>query len=112
MIILKWMNQGESCRLDSNGSSQDAVTSSCEHGNELSDVTKGKEFLYQPSDHRLLKDSAPYSLGVTVLPTFISILLHLFQLLNYILMQFCVTNNPFIGKSHYQPVCASALLPY
>jgi hypothetical protein len=50
------------CGLDSSGSGQEAVSGSCEHGNEPSGSTKGGEFLGYLSDYQLLKkDSAPWN---------------------------------------------------
>jgi hypothetical protein len=49
-------------RLDSNGSGQDPVAGSCEHGSEPSSSIKSRNFLTNLSDYQLLKeDSAPWS---------------------------------------------------
>jgi hypothetical protein len=47
-IILKW-NSVEGCGLDSSGSIQGPVASSCEHCNKSSGSIKGGEFLVQMS---------------------------------------------------------------
>jgi hypothetical protein len=47
--------------VDSSGSGYGLVADFCEHSNEPSGSIKGGEFLDQLSDHKLFRDSAPWS---------------------------------------------------